>query len=60
MPDGGQSCTLVIKEECMTNKATTTPGLATRPSTFAALVAGATTLGLLAMGWITIRKLRPF
>ncbi|HTW45392.1 MAG TPA: hypothetical protein VMD58_07590 [Acidobacteriaceae bacterium] len=44
----------------MTTKPQTTSGVATRPAAFAALVAGATTLGLLAIGWITIRKLRPF
>ncbi len=44
----------------MTTKPQTTPGLVTRPGAFAALVAGATTIGLLAIGWITIRKLRPF
>ncbi|MGC2402770.1 MAG: hypothetical protein WA510_23460 [Acidobacteriaceae bacterium] len=35
-------------------------GLAMRPATVATLVAAATSLGLLAIGWITIRKLRPF
>lgn len=41
-------------------KPQTTPGLAIRPAAFTALAAAATTVGLLAIGWVTIRKLRPF
>jgi hypothetical protein len=33
---------------------------AIRPGAIAALVAAATSLGLLAVGWITMKRLRPF
>jgi hypothetical protein len=32
----------------------------TRPGAFTALVAAATSIGVLAIGWITMKKLRPF
>jgi hypothetical protein len=32
----------------------------TRPAVFAGLVAAATSIGLFAVGWITMKKLRPF
>jgi hypothetical protein len=35
-------------------------GFGSRAVTFAALAAGATAIGTLAIGWITIRKLRIF
>jgi hypothetical protein len=41
-------------------KIQTNPGIESRAVAFAALTVGATAIGLLALGWISIRKLRPF
>jgi hypothetical protein len=41
-------------------KVETNPGLASRAVAFGALTVAATAIGLLAIGWITIRRLRPF